>query len=202
MRKGRILARLSRLPVLTVLSRRAGLSVLSRCSWLSVFAVLPGCSRLSVFAILPVQTVGADGVALAVGQQLAVQRPIPIAVFTLGDADLRCLAVSPLCSLLAMVNGDRVGVQESDGVAHLLAALHDGRNAGDVVCSTDELLQGGNVVIGLLLPLFQRFNAVLVVVHRIPKSGVIIIVAASAQGDGQGKGSHRKNTHSLLTEKA
>ena len=103
LRKGCILARRTIFTVLPILPRRPGLtilSVLAGSARLSVFTVLSGCTRLSVGTILPVQTVGADGITTGIGQQLAVQRPIPIAVFPLHDADLRRFAVSPLRALL------------------------------------------------------------------------------------------------------
>ena len=84
----------------------------------------------SLFAL---RAVGSDGVAVGVGQELAVQRPVPVAVVILRGAYLWGVARVTLVALRAVVDGDGGCVQEADGEAHLHAVLHDGRHGGDVV---------------------------------------------------------------------
>ena len=90
--------------------------------------------------------------------------------------------VFALISLFAVIDGNRVGVEERDGVAYLLAVLRHGRNGGDVIGRADKLLQGSDVAVCGLLPLFERLDAPGVVVHLLPQSGVIVVVA---RGEGQ-----------------
>ena len=92
------------------------------------------------FALLALRAVGADGVAVGVGQELAVQRPVPVAVVALRGAYLRGVALVALVTLRAVVDGDGGRVQEADGEAHLHAVLHDGRHGGDVVRRAEQRL--------------------------------------------------------------
>ena len=80
-------------------------------------------------------------------------------------------------ALLAVVNRNRVGVAERNGVAHLLAVLRYGRNGSDVVGGVQQLLEGSDVAVHLLLPRFERLDAVGVVVHLLPQGGVVVVVA-------------------------
>ena len=105
----------------------------------TLFGELRACGQLgqrgvvaggSLFAL---RAVGSDGVAVGVGQELAVQRPVPVAVVILRGAYLWGVARVTLVALRAVVDGDGGCVQEADGEAHLHAVLHDGRHGGDVV---------------------------------------------------------------------
>ena len=183
----------------------AVLAVGSRLSVLAggaVLAVLPVFAIGTVLPVLAVFAVGTDGVALRVSHQLAVQRPIPVAIGLLGQAYLRGVAVGAGVSLialftlvtcvtlfslvtfisfLAVVDGDGVAVQELDSVAHLLAALHERGDGGDAVGGVEQLLYGGDVVVGFFLPLFEGGEALLMVVHRVPQGGVVVVVLAGGE---------------------
>ena len=60
----------------------------------------------ALVALLALRAVGADGVAVGVGQELAVQRPVPVAVFGLRGTYLRGVALVTLVALRAVVDGD------------------------------------------------------------------------------------------------
>ena len=135
---------------------------------------------MSVLSILTVLTVGADGVAVGILHQLAVQRPVPVVVFALRQAYLRRVAG---VAFRAVIDGDGVGVQELDGVAHLLSAFHERSDRRDAVSRVEQLPDGGDVVVGFLLPLFEGGKAFFVVVHLLPQRGVVVVVArGKAQG--------------------
>ena len=105
----------------------------------TLFGELRACGQLgqrgvvaggSLFAL---RAVGSYGVAVGVGQELAVQRPVPVAVVILRGAYLWGVARVTLVALRAVVDGDGGRIEEADGEAHLHAVLHDGRHGGDVV---------------------------------------------------------------------
>ena len=67
-------------------------------------------SVFAVFTVGSVQSVGADGVTVGVGQGLAVQRPVPVAVLRLREAYLRRLSVGSVLAVGALrtvIDGDR-----------------------------------------------------------------------------------------------
>ena len=170
-----------------------------------------GSACIAVFAVFTVFAVGTDGVAFGVSHRFAVQRPVPVSVFSLRQADygraavlavasvsavfaiLTRLALRALFALLSFISlvtlvalrsvadGDGVGVVELDDVAHLLAVLRQGRDGGDVVRCVQQLLQGGDVAVHFVLPRFERFDALGVVVYGIPNGRVVVVVAACGE---------------------
>ena len=167
-----------------------------------------GSACIAVFAVF---AIGTDGLTVGTGHQFAVQRPVPVSVFSLRQADygrasvlavasvsavfavLTRLALRTLFALFALVSlvtlvalrsvadGDGVGVVELDDVAHLLAVLRQGRDGGDVVRCVQQLLQGGDVAVHFVLPRFERLDALGVVVYGIPQRRVIVVVAACGE---------------------
>ena len=140
-------------------------------------------------SVLPV---GADGVVIGVGQELAVQCPVPVAVFSLRQAYLRRLTVGPLRTI---IDGDGVGVPEVDGVAHRLAAFRHGADFGDHVRCVQQLLYGCDALVYLLLPgleggeacgLGGQFFGVLI--DLLPEPGVIVLTGRQGQRGEQEKG--------------
>ena len=107
-----------------------------RCSGLAFFAIG------TVSAVFTVLAIGTDGVALGVGHQRAVQRPVPVSVLLLGQADLRGGAVRSVLALLAVVNRNRVAVEEGNGVARHFSAQRNGGDGGNHVVGVQQLLQG------------------------------------------------------------
>ena len=90
-------------------------------------------------------------------------------------------ALWTLFAFLAVVDGDRVRVAEADGVTYNLATLLHGRHGGDIVRRVQQLLQGGDVVVHLVLPLFEGGEAFFVVAHRFPQGSVVVIVLAGGK---------------------
>ena len=141
------------------------------------------------FALLALRAVGADGVAVGVGQELAVQRPVPVAVVGLRGAYLRGVALVTLVALRAVVDGDGGRVQEADGEAYFHAVLHDGRHGGDVVRGAEQGLEGLDVGVGFGLPGFEGGDALGlggqlfgVPVHLVPQGGVVVTVVTRGGG--------------------
>ena len=167
-----------------------------------------GGARGALFALVALFSllaVGADGAALRVGHRLAVQGPVPVAVLPLGQAYLRgvaCVARIALLSLdallalfafiaflalvalvafLPVVDDDRLGAQEADGVAHLFPTLQVRGNGSNIVGCIDELLQRLEVMVHLALPLLEGGEALFVVVHRVPQGGVVIVIGTCGE---------------------
>ena len=78
---------------------------------------------------------------------------------------------------------------ELDGVAHLLPAFHEGGDCRDAVGGVEQLPDGGDVVVGFLLPLFEGGEAFFVLVHLLPQRGVVVVVA---RGKAQGGKEHQQ----------
>ena len=147
------------------------------------------------FALLALRAVGADGVAVGVGQELAVQRPVPVAVVGLRGAYLRGVALVALVALRAVVDGDGGCVQEADGEAHLHAVLYDGRHGGDVVRRAEQRLEGLDVGVGFGLPGFEGGDAcglcgqfLGVLIDLLPEGGVIVLAGRQGQRGKQEEG--------------
>ena len=149
----------------------------------------------ALVALPALRAVGADGVAVGVGQELAVQRPVPVAVFGLRGTYLRGVALVTLVALRAVVDGDGGRVQEADGEAHLHAVLHDGRHGGDVVRRAEQGLQRLDVGVRFRLPGFEGGDARSlcgqffgVLVHLFPEFGVVVLAGRQGQRGEQEEG--------------
>nr|WP_274950156.1 hypothetical protein [Bacteroides cutis] len=170
----------AQVPGIVVLCSAVGLDG-DACGQAAAQKYLRGGGGSARFSLLSLCAVGLYGISRFVFQRFAVQRPVPVAVRLLRDADLggasrfALFAFRAAFSFLTVINGDGGGVQKLDGVAHLHAALGDGRDAGDVVRGTEQLLQGGKVAVHLFLPLFERLDAVGVAVDFLPQVGVVAV---------------------------
>ena len=149
----------------------------------------------ALVALLALRAVGADGVAVGVGQGFAVQRPVPVAVVGLRGAYLRGVALVTLVALRAVVDGDGGRVQEADGEAHLHAVLHDRRHGGDVVRRAEQRLQRLDIGVRFRLPGFEGGDArglgsqfFGVLVHLFPEFGVVVLAGREGQRGEQEEG--------------
>ena len=138
--------------ILAVFTIGTGLTI---CSG---FTISTGLAVLAVLTILPVKAVGTNGVTLRVKHQLAVQRPIPVAIGLLGQAYLRGVAV------LAILPGLTVF-----SLVTLLSVIDD------------KFVEGLDVVVHLILPLLEGGEALFKVVHRVPQGRVVVVVLAGGE---------------------
>ena len=149
----------------------SGIALVTLFAFVALRALGTGVAGVSLVSLLALLAVGADGVAVGVGQEFAVQRPVPVAVLALRDAYLRGGACGSggsgssrvtriaFVTLLPVVDGDGVGVEERNGVAHFGSVLHDGRHGRDVVRGAEQRLQGLDVGVGFRLPGLESGDA-------------------------------------------
>lgn len=169
-----------RLAIRSGASRRTGGTVRP------IFAVGTILSVLSVLAILAILAIGSDGVTCGVGHEFAVERPVPVAVVGPRQAYPRGLPVGSRLTLRPVIDGDGVAVPEGDGIAQRVAALGEGGDGGDHIRRVEQLPHAGDALVGLFLPLLEGSDALFVVVHFVPKGGVVILVVTRGGNEQQG----------------
>lgn len=144
-------------------------------------------------AVGSVGGVGAHGLAVGAGEDVAVQRPVAVAVLPLGDADegggagfalSAGVTLGSLGAFGAVVDAHGVVGGECDGVSHGLASADDRVHSGDAFFIAGKGAERFDVAGGRFLPRFEGFDSHLLVADGFP--GFVVVIAACQREGGEG----------------
>ena len=191
--------------ILAVAARFAFPAVLAVVSVYTILAVNTILAVLAVLAIPAVTTDSLDPVAVTVEQPLAVQGPVPAAVFVLlyaddGYSSVRAVAavdtiaavtavraIPAVFAVLAVIDRHGAPFRELKRVAYYLAAFHDLCHRRDVVILLQGVqngLQRRDVGVQLRTGLIERGQPALLVRQQSTDIGIVVTSGNTGQRAG------------------